>query len=245
MNLLWLTDHPWGPSVRSTADFMDTYWDTTTFFAQVTYWSVTLGILFQDDKFTMSSLYLFSFASVMGRFISWSMTVFSKVLEVCDVQRLKIFGNSSPSSVQIQSEQIVRRLSSPLIQMNRHLEDVSRTNSVWMISMNRWCASVRISKSISHRGLGEEYTSVSQRQILANATSGWCLPVHKRRLYSLLDWTTKVSSVNKSHNNYEDPVRCLKYGCDFNLVDHETTSTSDLAWWSHTRQSWCVVVPES
>ncbi len=73
----------------------------------------------------------------MGGIISCPMTSFSRD---CAVQRLKISGNSSPSSVQI-----VRRYFSPLIQMNHHLEDVSRTNSVWMMCQNRWFASVCIS----------------------------------------------------------------------------------------------------
>jgi hypothetical protein len=50
MKLLWLTAHPWGPSFRSSADFMDAYWATTAFFAHSdrhTGHSLEL----QDDKF--------------------------------------------------------------------------------------------------------------------------------------------------------------------------------------------------
>ncbi len=54
----------------------------------------------------MPALNLFSSASVMGRFISCCMAAFSRV---CSEQRLKISGNSSPSSVQIDILQAVLR----------------------------------------------------------------------------------------------------------------------------------------
>jgi hypothetical protein len=89
----------------------------------------------------MPALSLFSSVSVMGRFISWSMTVFSRV---CATHRLKIFGNSIPNS-----SLIVWRFFSPLMQMNHHLEDVRRTNSVWMMHQYRWSVSQCISESVS------------------------------------------------------------------------------------------------
>ncbi len=77
---------------------------------------------------------------VMGHFISWSMTAFSRV---CVTHTLNISGNSSPNSVQI-----VWRFFSPLMKMNLYVEDGRRTNSVWMMRQDRWCASVCISESV-------------------------------------------------------------------------------------------------
>ncbi len=37
MKLLLLTNHPWGPSVSSSADFIDAYWATAIFLARMTY----------------------------------------------------------------------------------------------------------------------------------------------------------------------------------------------------------------
>ncbi len=89
MKLLWITVHPWGPSVRSRADFVDTYWTTTTFFAHVTYWSPVFSVVVNLIEnlsvllfhilstaivsLGMPDLSLFSSTSVMGHFISWSM----------------------------------------------------------------------------------------------------------------------------------------------------------------------------
>ena len=172
MKLLWLTDHPCQPRVRSSADYMDVYWSTDTFLARLTYWSVTQDILLNSRMTNspvfsvvgilmvnpsgllfhilsnvifplgMVPVYLFSSTSVKGRFISCSLVAFSWV---CTEQRLKISGNSSPSSVQI-----VRRLFSPLMQMSHHSEDVRRPNSVWMMHHLWWCERVCISESVSH-----------------------------------------------------------------------------------------------
>ncbi len=83
---------------------------------------VALQVICKVARAVVVALYLLSSASVMGRFISWSMAAFSRV---CAEHRLNISGNSCPSSAQI-----VRRLFSPLLQMKRHLEDARRSNSL-------------------------------------------------------------------------------------------------------------------
>jgi hypothetical protein len=89
----------------------------------------------------VSALCFLSSASVKGRCLCCSVVVFSRV---CTEQKLKTFGNSSSRSFHI-----VFKVFSPLVQMNHHLEDVRRPNSVWMIHQHRWCSSV-CSESVSH-----------------------------------------------------------------------------------------------
>jgi hypothetical protein len=88
------------------------------------------------------SLSLFSSVSVIGLFISWCMTVFPRVYTT---HRLRSLETRPPTS-----SQIVWRFFSPLTEMNRHLEDARRTNSVWMIRQDRWCVRVCISENVSH-----------------------------------------------------------------------------------------------
>ncbi len=161
MNFYWITDHPWGPSVRSSVFFYGLIlgYRYSVFLDRVMYSSVTQdillnfrmtnspsfsvvgilmvnpsGLLFHILCISMFSLGILS-PSVMVRIISWSMDVFSRD---CSTQRLKISGNSSCSSVQI-----ARRNFSPLIQMNHHFTDVRWTNHVWMVLQHRrWCTSV-------------------------------------------------------------------------------------------------------
>jgi hypothetical protein len=101
MKLLWFTIHPWGPNVRSSADFMDTYWASSTFLARLTYWSVTQDILFNSRMTNLPTV------SLVGILISNpSGLLFSRV---CTEKKLKTSGNSSSRSFQI-----VRRFFSPL-----------------------------------------------------------------------------------------------------------------------------------
>ena len=151
MKLLWLTRHPWGLSVFSSADYMDTHWASATFPARLTYWSVTQdillnsrmtsspvfslvgilianpsGLLFHSLSRKISSIGVpvfrfLSSASVKGRVFSCPMVAFSRV---CTEHQLKTSGNSSSKSFQT-----VRRFFSPLTQTNLHLEDARRCNS--------------------------------------------------------------------------------------------------------------------
>jgi hypothetical protein len=67
------------------------------------------------------TLCFLSSVSVKGRCLSCSVVVFSRV---CTEQKLKTFEDSSSRSFHI-----VFRFFPPLMQMNHHLEDVSRPNS--------------------------------------------------------------------------------------------------------------------
>ncbi len=172
MKLFYFTVHPWNPSVRCRTDFMDTYWVSATCFTRLTYWSVT-QLMCLNSRMTRSPPFLsvrFLTVNPSGRlFHSLSIAIVSSVVPVsrlllsasvrgwwptCDVtvfsrsctdQWLKISGNSVSSSFHI-----VFRVFSPLMQMNHHLEDARRTNSVWTIHQHRWCVSVCNSERSSH-----------------------------------------------------------------------------------------------
>jgi hypothetical protein len=151
MTLFSLTVHPWRTSVCCRADFMVGYWVSSTFLDRLTYWFVTQlmclnsrmtsspafvsvgllianpsGRLFHSLSSTIFSLvvpalWFLSSASVKGWCLACSMSVFSRIYTE---QKLKTSGNSSSSLFHI-----VLSFFSPLMQINRHLEDARRTNS--------------------------------------------------------------------------------------------------------------------
>ncbi len=174
MKLIWFTVHLWKPSVFCRADFTGAYWASPTRFARLTYWSVT-QLMRLNSKMTSSppsvSSVGFLIANPSGRlFHSLSIAIVSSVVPVsrfllsasvkgwwptcavaafsrsCTEQWLKVSGNSASSSFHV-----VFSVFSPLMQMNRHLEDARRPNSAWMmIRQHRWCVSVCNSERDSH-----------------------------------------------------------------------------------------------